>query len=156
MIAHAFRRACLAAGVRQAWAACRADTQRQDPPLPKGHMMSHVAPITPPVAGPSTCDVDEFQLPISGLYADLELGTASLRLPDEFSQCSGLVQLKLLGQWQRALLRYRHAALRRFAQELSSGTPGMDEAQRDTLLRRTCESLRIDLPGETGRLQPHP
>ena len=117
--------------------------------------MSHVAPITPTLAGPSTCDVDEFQLPMSGLYADLELGTASLRLPDEFSQCSGLVQLKLLGQWQRALVRYRHGALRRFSQELSSGAPGLDEEQRDTLLRRACESMRIDLSGEPGRLQAH-
>ena len=114
--------------------------------------MNQVAPISAPAAGPGTSDPDEFQLPMPGLFADLELGSGSLRLADDFLSRPGLVQLKVLGDWQRAIARCRRAALQQFAQELSRGSPGMDEAQRLALLRSTCESLRIDLPSDFGAL----
>jgi hypothetical protein len=114
--------------------------------------MNQVAPITAPAPGPGTSDPDEFQLPMPGLFADLELGAASLRLGEDFLERSGLVQLKVLGDWQRAIARYRRAALQQFAQELSRGKPGMDEAARLELLRATCESLRIELPSDFGAL----
>lgn len=116
--------------------------------------MNQIAPISAPAAGPGTSDPDEFQLPMPGLYADLELGAASLRLDDEFLGRPGLVQLKVLGDWQRAIARYRRAALQQFALELSRGSPEMDDAARLALLRTTCESLRIELPSDFGALTP--
>ncbi len=54
-------------------------------------------------------DVDsaEFQLPLLGLYADLELGRGSVSLPDEFTQAPASVQLALIDDWQRGLAQLR-------------------------------------------------
>ena len=118
--------------------------------------MNEVAPTSAPAHGLGTTDPDEFQLPLAGLYADLELGTGSVRLPDDFAQRPALVQLKVIGHWQHSLTRYRQQALRRFAHELSRGAPELDEAGRMDLLRTTCASLRIDLPGDFTRQPSRP
>lgn len=118
--------------------------------------MNEVASMSAPATVPGTTDPDEFQLPLAGLYADLEIGSGSVRLPDDFVNSPALVQLKVIGQWQHSLARYRQQALRRFAQELSRGAPEMDDAGRMDLLRKTCSSLRIDLHGDFARPIPHP
>jgi hypothetical protein len=110
--------------------------------------MNKTASLTAPIQLPGTSDADEFQLPVAGLFADLEMGSASIRLPDDFLCSPGLVQLRVLDGWQRAMTRYRRAALQRFADELASRSPSMDEAGRDALLRSTCEALNIELPGD--------
>jgi hypothetical protein len=110
--------------------------------------MNTTAPVSEAVAMPGTSDANEFQLPVAGLFADLELGSASIRLPDEFLRSPGLVQLRVLDGWQRAMLRYRRAALQRFADDLARGAPSLDGAGRDALLRSTCEALNIDVPGD--------
>ena len=50
-----------------------------------------------------TSDPDEFQLPLPGLFADLELGRGSVLLGDDFLHCPSLVKLQLLRDWQRSL-----------------------------------------------------
>lgn len=93
-----------------------------------------------------TSDADEFQLPLSGLYADLELGRGSLRLTDEFLGCSSLVKLELIRDWQRSLARYRNEAMTQFARELTGGAEGLAAGERLALFRSTCETLHIDVP----------
>lgn len=112
--------------------------------------MNHAALIHQPVRRTGTGDVDEFQLPLAGLYADLELGTASLRLPAEFLEQPGLVQLRLLAAWQRDLARYRDAALRRLADELAESSPGCSADAQLELLRSTCAALHIDIADRFG------
>lgn len=114
--------------------------------------MNQAATTSAPAIGPGTCDPDEFQLPMTGLYADLEVGAGSLRLPEDFLEQSALAQLKVLGDWQRALTRYRRSALRQLARELASGAPELRTPERGRLLRTTCESLRIDLPSDFASL----
>lgn len=118
-------------------------------------MTLQIAPVHAPATGPGTHDADEFQLPLTGLYADFELGAASLRLPDEFLDQPGLVQLKLLGAWQRGLARYHRAALERLGDELAQHAPGLGAAERLALLRRTCKSLCIELPDAASRHGKH-
>jgi hypothetical protein len=108
--------------------------------------MSELAPISAPTLRPGTYDADEFQLPVPGFFADVEMGRGSVRLPDDFEQSTSLVKLQILHDWQRSLARYRHDAMQQFAHELSSGCPGMNAVERMTLLRSTCDSLRIELP----------
>jgi hypothetical protein len=111
--------------------------------------MSELAPMMAPAARPSTTsDPDEFQLPMSGLFADLELGRGSVQLPDDFQLSSSLAKLLVLRDWQRSISRYRHEALHQFEQELSRGQPDLSHAERVRLLKSTCDSLRIELPGE--------
>lgn len=43
------------------------------------------------------------QLPLLGLYADLEAGRGAVLLPDEFHQAEPMVQWRILADWQRGL-----------------------------------------------------
>ncbi len=114
--------------------------------------MSELAPmIAPAPSAGTTSDPDEFQLPMSGLFADLELGRGSVQLADDFQHAASLAKLLVLRDWQRSIARYRHEVLRQFESELSRGQPDMGPAERLRMLRSTCESLRIDLPSEFGR-----
>lgn len=119
--------------------------------------MSDLAPISAlaPQAG-GTGHADEFQLPLQGLFADMEMGRGSVQLPDEFRHSTSLVKLQVLRDWQRSLKRYRHEALCQFEQELSCGQPTLAEHERIRLLRSACESMRIDLPSEFGTVPAEP
>lgn len=108
--------------------------------------MKDLARNAAPMRHTGTSDPDEFQLPMSGLYADLELGRGSVRLTDEFLGCSSLVKLELLRDWQRSLARYRHEAMTEFAEELTGGTAGLAASERLELFRSTCRTLRLDVP----------
>jgi hypothetical protein len=66
---------------------------------------------------------EELQLPLPGLFADLELGRGSVRLPDEFLHCSGPLQLQIIDDWQQALSRYRCNALRLLQERLAATAP---------------------------------
>jgi hypothetical protein len=108
--------------------------------------MNEMAGSSPEPGRAGTSDADEFQLPVPGLFADLELGRGSILLNDEFQQSPSLVKLQLLRDWQRSLARYRHEAMRQLAQELSGGSPDLAPSERMELLRSTCHSLRIEVP----------
>jgi len=93
-----------------------------------------------------TSEPEEFQLPLHGLFADLELGRGSIRLDKEFHDCPSLVKLQLLRDWQRSLAQYRHEAMTQFARELTGNAPDLEPDQRLALLRSTCATLHIDVP----------
>jgi hypothetical protein len=108
--------------------------------------MNNTARINIPVARPGTSDPDEFQLPLPGLYADLEIGRGSVMLTDDFLHCPSLVKLQLLRDWQSSLASYRHQAMAQFAHELTGGLPELAPSERLALFRSTCENLRIEVP----------
>ncbi|HMO48724.1 MAG TPA: hypothetical protein PKB14_22205 [Rubrivivax sp.] len=108
--------------------------------------MTNLAHSGTTVRRPGTSDPDEFQLPLTGLYADLELGRGSIHLSDEFLACPSLVRLELIRDWQRSLASYREHAMKQFAAELSGGSPGLAAQERAALVRSTCETLRIEVP----------
>jgi hypothetical protein len=108
--------------------------------------MNEIVRSSAQVVRAGTSDPDEFQLPLPGLFADLELGRGSMLLGDDFLQCSSLVKLQVLRDWQKSLASYRHQAMQQFAQELTGGSPGLAADERMALIRSTCESLRIEVP----------
>ncbi len=108
--------------------------------------MSEIARSSVQASRAGTSDPDEFQMPLPGLFADLELGRGSVLLSDEFRHCPSLVKLQLLRDWQRSLARYRHEAMTQFAHELTGGSPGLAASERMALFRSTCENLRIEVP----------
>jgi hypothetical protein len=108
--------------------------------------MTDTARFSDPALRGGTCDTEEFQLPLHGLFGDLELGRGSLLLADEFQRCPSLVKLQLLRDWQRSLARYRHDAMKQFASELTGVAPGLVASERVALVRSTCETLRIEVP----------
>jgi hypothetical protein len=107
-------------------------------------------------ADDGTSEPDELQLPVLGLYADLEMGRGSVLLPDEFLHCSSLVQLEIIGQWQHALARYQRQALQQLQQDLATAWPELGAAELHALLRSTCESLRIEVPADLAGTPARP
>lgn len=108
--------------------------------------MNEIARSSAQPSRAGTSDPDEFQLPLPGLFGDLELGRGSVLLSDDFLHCPSLVKLQLLRDWQRSLARYRHQAMTQFAHELTGGSPGLAASERLALFRSTCENLRIEVP----------
>ena len=104
--------------------------------------------MSTPAANERTSEPDELQLPVLGLYADLEMGRGSVLLPDDFMRCSSAVRLEVIGGWARSLARYRDDALLRLHRELSAAQPELSAAEHMALFRSTCESLRIDIPAD--------
>lgn len=105
--------------------------------------------MTPARAGPArsgTCDADEFQLPLPGLFADLELGRGSVLLSDDFEQSTSLVKLQVLRDWQLSLARYREQALRQLAAEMAGQSASLDAGERAALVHAACEALHIEIP----------
>ena len=108
--------------------------------------MSEIARCSAPALRAGTSDPGEFQMPLPGLFADLELGRGSVLLDGDFQHSPSLVKLQLLRDWQRSLAHYRSDAMAQFARELTGGAPGLPSGERLALVRSTCEALRIDLP----------
>jgi hypothetical protein len=104
--------------------------------------------MNPPVANDRTSDPDELQLPVLGLYADMEMGCGSVLLPDEFLRCSSAVRLEIIGGWQRSLARYAHDALLSLHAELAARQPQLSAAEHKALLLSTCATLGITVPAD--------
>lgn len=117
--------------------------------------MSEMARICAGPARPGICDPDEFQLPLPGLFADLELGRGSVLLDDDYQHSSSLVKLQLLRDWQRSLARYREQALKQFARELTADITHLQPGECAALVRCACEALRIDVPSDLAELTTH-
>ena len=108
--------------------------------------MKNLATGNSAVRPTGTSDPDEFQMPLPGLYADLELGRGSIRLTDDFLGCPSLAKLELIRDWQRSLAQYRHEAMTQFAKELTGGAADLQAGERLELFRSTCKTLHIDVP----------
>ena len=118
--------------------------------------MSEIAPISTRAVRAGTSDAHEFQMPLPGLYADLELGRGLVLLGDDFQRTPSLVKLQLLRDWQRSLALYRQEAMAQFARELTGGAPSLPSNERLALVKCTCEALRIELPSGFDALMTEP
>jgi hypothetical protein len=63
---------------------------------------------------------ESFVLPVSGLFADLDTGLGSVRLPDEFHATPARVQLGLIAEWQRGLAQARLQAFEQLYAEVQA------------------------------------
>jgi hypothetical protein len=99
-------------------------------------------------APPAPAEDDTLQLPLLGLYGDLEAGQGSVQLPDEFKACSPAVQLELLRDWQRGLNKVRDLAMKQLFIELLRGRDGLPPAQQLALFHTTCTSLGLEVPAD--------
>jgi len=90
----------------------------------------------------------EFQLPLLGLYADLELGCGSVHLPDEFNACSSALRIEVINDWLRGLEECRQRALVQLYQQLAVGRDELSPPERLLRFRATCVSLGIDVPAD--------
>ena len=96
----------------------------------------------------------DLQLPVQGLYADLETGRGSVRLSDEFEASSSALQIEVLDDWLAALASCRLRALQRLYHELCAGQPDMSSSERLTRFHATCEAMGIELPAHFELPEP--
>ncbi|MDH5540904.1 MAG: hypothetical protein OEY03_15985 [Rhizobacter sp.] len=104
--------------------------------------------MSAPPAPRDISEPDSFQLPLLGLYADLEMGCGSVHLADELLRCSPAVQLEILSDWQRDLSGHRWRALHALHAELARAHPELPPAQQTALFHSTCRSLGIEVPAD--------
>jgi len=97
-------------------------------------------------------DPAAFPLPMSGLFADLELGIGHVNLPDDFFATSSAIQIEVLSDWQRALDELRLRALVRLYRDLATALGDIPDAEKLERFRVTCQSLDIACPDDMAAL----
>lgn len=93
-------------------------------------------------------DHDSFQMPQSGLFADLDSGAGSVNLSDDFRELSGAVQLSIIGEWQRGLEAERRRALVRLFRDVTGPLGSVALPQKIGHFRQICGQLAIDCPAD--------
>jgi hypothetical protein len=97
-------------------------------------------------------DPAAFPLPISGLFADLELGVGCLSLPDMFFAASSAIQIEVISDWQREFEELRLRALVKLYRDLAAALPQCSDAEKLERFRITCQSLELDVPEDMATL----
>ena len=97
-------------------------------------------------------DPAAFPIPVSGLFADLELGVGCINLPDDFFAASSAIQIEVIADWQRELHELRLRALVKLYRDLAAALPDMGDDERLERFRVTCHSLDIEVPEDMAAL----
>lgn len=74
---------------------------------------------------------ESFQLPMLGLYADLETGAASVSLPDHFQTLAPAVRCQVLSSWLQDLRRAHDELLRQHPDIAGACHHAAERADRD-------------------------
>ncbi len=97
-------------------------------------------------------DSETFQLPIPGLFADVDDGAASIALPDEFLGLPGETRARILRQWSNALSTHEEAALVEMFHEFVVPLGGVSIVQQIERFRQHCIHVKIACPGNLAVL----
>jgi hypothetical protein len=95
---------------------------------------------------------EAFQLPQPGLFADLDCGSASVGLSDEFRELPGAVQLRILADWQRGLEEARRTALARLFRDVTAAIDEVELPQKLIRFRQACGLMGIECPADMAIL----
>jgi hypothetical protein len=97
-------------------------------------------------------DSEAFQLPIPGLFADVEVGAASVALPDEFLSLPSETRVRILQQWGQAMSSHENAVLVQMFREFAAPLPGISIVQQIERFRQHCNHLKICCPDKLAVL----
>ena len=100
-------------------------------------------------------DSGPFHLPVQGLYADLDMGLGSVRLPDEFSDIPPSLQAEVLQDWMHALEQLRRRALTQIYRDMSARCKNLSPAERVAAFRSSCEQAGLEVPADLGIALQH-
>ncbi len=87
-------------------------------------------------------------LPIPGLFADIEAGSGSVALTEEFHDASPKLRIEVLQQWMRAPQREREAALVEMFREFAAPFPGLTIVEQIDRFRQLCACRGVECPPE--------
>src|SRR5450755_987465 len=83
-------------------------------------------------------DQEAFQLPIPGLFADIDDGSASIALPSEFLELPGETRARILQQWGRAMSTHENAALVEMFREFAEPWGDLSIVEQIERFRQHC------------------
>ena len=103
--------------------------------------------LTPSCFGSLDEDSD-FQLPMPGLFGDVDSGTASVAMTDDFLELSPRTRIGMLNQWIRGFAAQRDASLVQMFRGLAVGWQERSIVQQVERFRQICASEGIACPSE--------
>ena len=95
---------------------------------------------------PPTAVQTAFQLPLCGLFADLEEGMGSVRLVDDFHARPALTQLAIIRDWERDLSTAKLRALVQLYAETADTSESTSAPEKLKAFEVVCTSLGIACP----------
>lgn len=101
---------------------------------------------------PQALPDDSFQLPLRGLYADLDAGEGSLNFSDDFLSAPGRVQLEVIRDWRIALEQQHQRALVHLYHELTAPVHDASTPEKLRRFRTHCLRLGIECPDDMAIL----
>jgi len=102
------------------------------------------AEAPPDVDRPGCDDEPSLQLPMLGLFADLELGAGSVALPDEFEASDPSRRLAILRDWSRDLQRARARAAQALHDTIVTADPGPARDAQRARWQARCAELGVE------------
>jgi hypothetical protein len=93
-------------------------------------------------------DNTPFHLPMPGLFADIDAGSGSVALTDDFLEAAPRVRTAVLQQWIRELSRQRDSALVEMFREFSAPLRGLTIVEQIERFRGLCSRQGMDCPPE--------
>ncbi len=89
-----------------------------------------------------------FHLPMPGLLADLDSGSAAIRMTDEFLEASPLTRIHLMQQWMRGFRDLKDAATVDWFREWSSNRPERGIVDQLDAFRQHCQEEGLAYPAD--------
>lgn len=93
-----------------------------------------------------------FCLPVSGLFADLETGSAAVRMTDDFETSSPLTRVRLIQRWLADFRALKDAAVVELFRQFCSQQPEVSIVEQIDAFRRACDESQVTCPGDLAIL----
>lgn len=93
-------------------------------------------------------DHTPFQLPMSGLFADVEVGAGSVAFTDEFLDADPSLRVAVLHHWMKGLQREKNGAFVQMFREFAAPLRGLSIVEQIERFRQMCVREAIDCPAE--------
>jgi hypothetical protein len=93
-------------------------------------------------------DSAPLHMPMPGLFADIEAGSGSVALTDEFLDAPPELRVEVLDHWLRELSRQRNAALVDMFREFAAPLRGLSIVEQIERFRQLCMHQGLDCPPE--------
>ena len=100
-------------------------------------------------------DSSPLHLPVRGLFADLDVGSGSVSLSDDFSKIPPSLQAEVLQDWIHGLEQVRRRALVQIYRDMSVHWQGLPASERVAAFRSTCAQAGLELPPDLVIMLQH-
>lgn len=93
-------------------------------------------------------DDSHLQLPIQGLFADLDAAAGSIALTDDLLRLPASVRAEVLQHWVRGLEEHRQRAIVQMFREMTASQKDLSIVEQIESFRHACTQLGVDCPND--------